>query len=116
VLSALDHDAVELRREAALGALGGVPLPCLRAIEAAGREPAELDDVRWRLAHGDTAGALAVVEGLLGAAAVLPDGALRDELHSAAERRITYGLYRAGLAGRGPLKILPSARRKVITG
>ena len=112
VLSALDHDPAELRREAALVALGGVPLPCLRAIDLAGREPAELDDVRGRLEHGDTAGALAVVEGLLGAAATLPDGALRDELDHAARRRVTYGLYRAGLAGRGPLKTLPSSRRR----
>jgi len=112
VLSALDHDPVELRREAALVALGGPPLPCLRAIDLAGREPAELDDVRGRLEHGDTAGALAVVEGLLGPAAALPDGALRDELHGAAERRLRYGLYRAGLAGRGPLKILPVSRRR----
>jgi len=112
VLSALDHDAVELRREAALVALGGLPLPCVRAIDLAGREPAELDDVRGRLDHGDTAGALAVVAGLLGAAAALPDGALRDELDCAAERRVTYGLYRAGLAGRGPLKTLPTTRRR----
>jgi hypothetical protein len=112
VLSALDHDPVELRREAALVALGGAPLPCLRAIDVAGRQPAELDDVRGRLEHGDTAGALAVVEGLLGAAAALPDGALRDELDSAAERRVTYGLYRAGLAGCGPLKTLPATHRR----
>jgi hypothetical protein len=112
VLSALDHDPVELRREAALIALGGEPLPCLRAIDLAGREPAELDDVRGRLEHGDTAGALAVVEGLLGAAAALPDGALRDELDRAAARRLVHGLYRAGLAGRGPLKTLPTALRR----
>jgi hypothetical protein len=112
VLSALDHDAGELRREAALVALGGMPLPCLRAIDLAGREPAELDDVRGRLQHGDTAGALAVVEGLLGAAAALPDGVLRDELDDAAARRVTHGLYRAGLAGRGPLKTLPATRRR----
>ncbi|WP_051808028.1 hypothetical protein [Actinoplanes subtropicus] len=112
VLSALDHDPAELRREAALVALGGKPLPCLRAIDLAAREPTELDAIRGRLDHGDTAGALAVVEGLLGAAAALPDGALRDELDRAAERRVTHGLYRAGLAGRGPLKTLPSSRRR----
>ena len=116
VLSAFDHDQEELRREATLVALGGSPLPCLRAIDASGRDPAELDDVRRRLDHGDTAGALAVVEGLLGREAALPDGALRDELDAAAERRVTYGLYRAGLAGRGPLKTLPASHRRVMTG
>lgn len=112
VLSALDHAADELRREATLAALGGTPMPCLRAIDAAGRDPAELDDVRARLDHGDTDGALAVVEGLLGREAALPDGALRDELAHAVARRLTYGLYRAGLAGRGPLKTLPASRRR----
>jgi hypothetical protein len=84
----------------------------LQAIDLDGREPAELDDVRGRLEHGDTAGALAVVEGLLGEAAALPDGPLRDELDWAAERRVVHGLYRAGLAGRGPLKTLPTTPRR----
>jgi hypothetical protein len=104
VLSALDHAPDELRREELLVALGGPPLPCLRAIDEVHRNPANLTDIRGLLDHGDTAGAVAAVEQLLGADAVLRDGALRDELESAAARRLTYGLYRAGLTGRGPLK------------
>jgi hypothetical protein len=104
VLSALDHTPDELRREELLVALGGPPLPCLRAIDEAHPNPANLTDIRGLLDHGDTAGAVAAVEQLLGADAVLRDGALRDELESAAARRLTYGLYRAGLTGRGPLK------------
>ncbi|NMO57317.1 hypothetical protein HH310_39870 [Actinoplanes sp. TBRC 11911] len=104
LLSALDHDPGELRREELLVALGGPPLPCLRAIDEAHRNPAGLADIRGLLDHGDTAGAVAAVERLLGADAVLREGPLRDELESAAARRVTYGLYRAGLAGRGPLK------------
>lgn len=98
-------------------ALGGPPLPCLGAIDRAHRAPNCLTGVRERLAHGDTAGALAVVEGLLGPGARLRDGALRDALEAAAERRITYGLYRAGLIGpgRAPLgtggRIGPEHRR-----
>ncbi|MFE7836128.1 hypothetical protein ACFU53_08730 [Streptomyces sp. NPDC057474] len=98
VLVALDHDPAELRREELLVELTGTPLPCLRAIDEAHRRPDCLTGVRERLDHGDIAGALAVVEGLLGPEAVLRDGALRDELESAAQRRIAYGLYRAGLA------------------
>ncbi|MFJ8537161.1 hypothetical protein [Streptomyces sp. NPDC093591] len=102
VLAPLDHDPAEIRREELLAALTGTPLPCLQAIDEAHRQPACLPDVRERLCHGDTAGALAVVEGLLGPDAVLRDGALRDELAAAARQRITYGLFRAGLAGPGP--------------
>ncbi|MFJ9579012.1 hypothetical protein ACIRQF_21875 [Streptomyces sp. NPDC101191] len=98
VLSPLDHEPAELRREELLVALGGPPLPCLRAIDATHRRPDALDGVRDRLAHGDTAGALAVVEGLLGPEAVLRDGPLRDALEDAARRRIAYGLYRTGLS------------------
>ncbi|MEU8033755.1 hypothetical protein AB0C13_34945 [Streptomyces sp. NPDC049099] len=101
VLAPLDHDPAELRREELLAALGGPPLPCLRAVDEAHRRPDCLAGVRERLDHGDTAGALAVVEGLLGPGAVLRDGPLRDELAAAAERRISYGLYRAGLMGSG---------------
>ncbi|MGW2253938.1 hypothetical protein ACWCXH_27650 [Kitasatospora sp. NPDC001660] len=99
VLAALDHDPEELRREELLVALGGPPLPCLRVIDLTHRRPAGLGGVRELLDHGDTAGALAIVEELLGPAAVLRDGPLRDELEAAAHRRIAYGLYRAGLAG-----------------
>jgi hypothetical protein len=107
VLAPLDHDPDEVRREELLAALGGTPMPCLRVIGRIHREPENLDDIRSRLDHGDTAGALAVVEDLIGPAALLREGALRDELEDAATRRITYGMYRAGLAGSGPLKYLP---------
>ncbi|WP_367325071.1 hypothetical protein [Streptomyces sp. HUAS ZL42] len=111
VLVPLDHDPAEIRREELLAALTGTPLPCLQAIDEAHRRPDCLVGVRERLVHGDTAGALAVVEGLLGPEAVLRDGALRDELEAAALRRITYGLYRAGLIGPGPDRIRPDRRR-----
>ncbi|MFI6932518.1 hypothetical protein [Streptomyces sp. NPDC050287] len=117
VLAALDHDPAELRREELLVALTGTPLPCLQAIDDAHRHPECLTDVRERLAHGDIAGALAVVEGLLGPDAVLRDGALRDELEAAARRRITYGLFRAGMIGPGPGHIgLYEERRRPSTG
>lgn len=102
VLAPLDHDPAEIRREELLVALTGNPLPCLRAIDEAHRRPHCLSGVRERLLHGDIAGALAVVEGLLGPDAVLRGGALRDELAAAAQRRITHGLFRAGLIGGGP--------------
>ncbi|MFG2781797.1 hypothetical protein ACGFY7_28600 [Streptomyces prunicolor] len=102
VLAPLDHDPAEIRREELLLALTGTPLPCLQAIDEAHRRPDCLTGVRDRLIHGDTAGALAVVEGLLGPGAVLRGGALRDELQAAAERRLRHGLFRAGLAEPGP--------------
>ncbi|MCX4572222.1 hypothetical protein OHB41_03280 [Streptomyces sp. NBC_01571] len=101
-LAPLDHDPDEIRREELLAALTGTPLPCLRAIDVAHRHPDCIAGVRERLDHGDTAGALTVVEDLLGPDALLRKGALRDELEAAARRRITYGLYRAGLIGPGP--------------
>lgn len=110
VLVPLDHDPAEIRREELLAALTGTPLACLRAIDQAHREPHCLTGVRERLDHGDTAGALAVVEGLLGPGAVLRSGALLDELEAAAQRRITYGLFRAGLAEPG-LRMGPGQRR-----
>ncbi|MEU1982004.1 hypothetical protein [Nocardia sp. NPDC019395] len=110
VLAALDHDPAEIRREELLVALTGTPLPCLQAIDRAHRHPDCLAGVRERLVHGDTAGALAVVEDLLGPGAVLRDGALRDELAASARRRITYGLFRAGLAGYGPPRIRSDRR------
>ncbi|MFE5793424.1 hypothetical protein ACFQ8C_12750 [Streptomyces sp. NPDC056503] len=102
VLVPLDHDPAELRREELLVALSGPPLPCLRAIDEAHRRPDCLTGVRERLAHGDTAGALAVVEALLGPGAALRDGPLRDALERAAERKVLHGLYRAGLRATGP--------------
>ncbi|MGY1579513.1 hypothetical protein [Streptomyces sp. MN13] len=101
-LTAVDHDPVELRREELLVALGGPALPCLRAIDAVHRSPEALPAVRERLRHGDVTGALAVVEGLLGPAAVLRDGPLRDELESAAARRVDHGLFRSGLVAVHP--------------
>ncbi|MFF6995320.1 hypothetical protein ACFY93_10225 [Streptomyces sp. NPDC008313] len=112
VLSALDHDPAEVRREELLAALTGTPLPCLQAIDRAHRRPDCLAGVRERLVHGDIAGALAVVEGLLGPGATLRGGALRDELEAAALRRITYGLFRAGLAGPGPARVGSVPRRR----
>ncbi|MFF2522671.1 hypothetical protein [Streptomyces liangshanensis] len=97
-LAAVDHDPAQLRREELLMAFGGPGLPCLRAIDAVHRDPEALPAVRERLGHGDIAGALAVVEGLLGPGAILRDGPLREELESAAARRIDHGLFRAGLA------------------
>ncbi|QHC30496.1 hypothetical protein [Streptomyces sp. HF10] len=102
VLTAIDHHPAELRREELLVALGGPALPCLRAIDAVHRSPEALPAVRERLGHGDVVGALAVVEGLLGPAAVLRDGPLREELESAAARRVDHGLFRAGLVAVHP--------------
>ncbi|WP_405806851.1 hypothetical protein [Streptomyces sp. NBC_01187] len=102
VLTAIDHGPAQLRREALLVALGGPGLPCLRAIDAVHRNPEALPAVRERLGHGDVAGALAVVEGLLGPGAVLRDGPLREELESAAARRIDHGLLRSGLVDAHP--------------
>ncbi|QVI24915.1 hypothetical protein KHQ06_15705 [Nocardia tengchongensis] len=98
VLAALDHDPAEIRREELLVALTGTPLPCLQAIDRAYRQPDDISGVRERLAHGDVAGALAVVDGLVGPGAALRSGALLDELEAAAQRRITYGLFRSGLS------------------
>ncbi|TXS39834.1 hypothetical protein [Streptomyces sp. OR43] len=111
VLVPLDHDPAELRREELLAALTGTPMPCLQAIDEAHRRPDCLTGVRERLDHGDIEGALAVVEGLLGPGAVLRGGPLRDELETAARRRIDYGLFRADLAGSGPRHPLPEHRR-----
>ncbi|MFE1345948.1 hypothetical protein [Streptomyces sp. NPDC058757] len=105
VLVPLDHDPAELRREELLVALGGTPLPCLRAIDTAHRRPDSLTGIRERLAHGDTAGALAAVEALLGPGAALCDGPLREALERAAERKVLHGLYRTGLRATGPADV-----------
>ncbi|GII77464.1 hypothetical protein Sru01_24460 [Sphaerisporangium rufum] len=103
VLVALDHDPAEIRREELLAELTGTPLPCLRLIGEAHRSPECLSEVRARLEHGDAAGARATVDALLGRAARLPDGPLRDVLDGEGRRLIDHGLFRAGLgAGRGP--------------
>ncbi|MET7302210.1 hypothetical protein [Embleya sp. NPDC005575] len=111
VLAPLDHDPAEIRREELLVALTGTPLPCLQVIDEAHRRPNCLAGVRERLDHGDTAGALAVVEGLLGPDALLRGGPLRDELEAAALRRVTYGLFRAGLIDPGAGRIHTNHRR-----
>ncbi|MEV0333880.1 hypothetical protein [Nocardia sp. NPDC050717] len=116
VLSALDHDPAEIRREELLVALTGTPLPCLQVIDAAHRRPDWLTGVRERLDHGDTAGALALVEGLLGTEAVLRDGPLREALDATVRQRITYGMFRASLPAPGrngpPLPPRPGDRRR----
>ncbi|MYX01708.1 MULTISPECIES: hypothetical protein [unclassified Streptomyces] len=112
-LAPLDHDPAEIRREELLVALTGTPLPCLQAVDEAHRRPDCLTGVRERLDHGDIAGALTVVEGLLGPEAVLREGPLRDELEAAARRRITYGLFRADVLGPGPIRRRRDPRRIV---
>ncbi|MEV3929708.1 MULTISPECIES: hypothetical protein [unclassified Streptomyces] len=107
VLAPLDHDPAEVRREELLAALTGTPLPCLQVIDAAHRSPEWLTDVCDRLAHGDSAGALARIESTLGAGALLRDGELRDALHQAARRRVGHGLFRSGLTGGGPRRQEP---------
>ena len=102
VLRPLDHDPDEIRREELLAALTGTPLPCLQVIDMAHRRPDCLTDVRDRLAHGDSAGALARIESMLGTEARLRDGDLRDLLHDAARERVRHGLFRAGLADPRP--------------
>jgi hypothetical protein len=114
VLVPLDHEPDEIRREELLVALGGPAMPCLQTIDEAHRRPEDLVDVRARLDHGDTAGALAAVEGLLGPDVLLRSGALRDELESAVHRQVAHGLYRAGLAGFGPPPSTRDARRRDI--
>ncbi|MGW5918131.1 hypothetical protein ACWFPY_04000 [Nocardia fluminea] len=101
VLTALDHDPTEIRREELLVALTGTPIPCLQAIDRSLREPDSLIAVCDRLNHGDIDGALTIVEAELGADAVLRDGPLRDALEAAVRQRITYGLFRAGLPAPG---------------
>ncbi|MEU2062499.1 hypothetical protein [Streptomyces sp. NPDC013455] len=102
VLTAIDHDPAELRREELLVALGGPALPCVRAIDAVHRSPEALPAVRERLRHGDIAGTLDVVQRLLGPGAVLPDGPLRQALESAATRRVDHGRFRSGLVSVHP--------------
>ncbi|PKV81199.1 hypothetical protein [Nocardia fluminea] len=101
VLTALDHDPTEIRREELLVALTGTPMPCLQAIDRSLREPDSLVAVCDRLDHGDIDGALTIVEAELGTDAVLRDGPLRDALEAAVRQRITYGFFRAGLPAPG---------------
>ncbi|ONI87080.1 hypothetical protein ALI144C_10340 [Actinosynnema sp. ALI-1.44] len=112
VLVPLDHDADEIRREELLVALGGPALPCLRVIDETHRNPEDLVDVRARLHHGDTAGAFAAVEELLGQDVLLRNGALRDELETAVRRQVAHGLYRAGIVWLGPAPPVRRPRRR----
>ena len=107
VLAAWGHSPAEIRRAELLVALSGTPLPCLRAIDLAHRRPDCLAGVRERLHHADVAGALAVVENLLGPDARLRAGALRGELEAAARRETDYRRFRAGLTE----SALPATRR-----
>ncbi|MQY20916.1 hypothetical protein [Nocardia macrotermitis] len=102
ILTALDHSPDEIRREELLVALSGTPLPCLQVIDRAHRRPDCLAGVRERLTHGDVAGALAIVENLLGRQAKLRAGPLRDELEAAARREIVYRRFRAGQTAPAP--------------
>lgn len=96
VLSALDHDRDEIRREEMLASLTGTPLPCLQAIDRAHRRPDCLAGVRERLDFGDIDGALAIVERLLGPEATLRNGPLRDAVERTRAQQEIYDAYRAG--------------------
>ncbi|MBS9372342.1 hypothetical protein GON09_001306 [Rhodococcus sp. B50] len=109
VLTALDHDPAEIRREKLLAQLGGTPLSCLHVIDQVHRRPDCLPGVRERLDHGDAAGALAIVEGLLGPDAVFRDGPLLDELRASVDRRSTYERYIAE-----PVEPPPPARPRTL--
>ncbi|MCF2437095.1 hypothetical protein LV779_35760 [Streptomyces thinghirensis] len=65
MLAALHHDPAEIRREGDAGRVTGTPLPCLQVIDEAHRRPSVSPTSAQRLNHGDTTGALAVVEALL---------------------------------------------------
>ncbi|MFK0195923.1 hypothetical protein [Kitasatospora sp. NPDC090308] len=109
VLVPLDHAPEQLRREEALVAFGGPPLPCLRAIDRAHRQPEDLDSIRQRLLHGDRAGALAAVRRLLGAEAVLREGPLAETLDGDVHRRLAGSLYAAGFErGHGRFDTAPA--------
>ncbi|MFD7732108.1 hypothetical protein ACFV6F_17175 [Kitasatospora phosalacinea] len=97
VLVPLDHDPEQLRLEEALAELGGPPLPCLRAIDRAHRQPEDLDAIQQRLLHGDRAGALAAVHRLIGPEAVLRHGPLAEALDDDLQRRLVHSLHAAGL-------------------
>ncbi|MFJ5230827.1 hypothetical protein ACIQBJ_13150 [Kitasatospora sp. NPDC088391] len=97
LLVPLDHPPEQLRREEVLVALGGTPLPCLRAIDRAHRTPESLDAIRQRLLHGDRPGALAAVRQLLGEQGVPREGPLAEALRTDSRRRVDHGLYANGL-------------------
>ncbi|MFD8478657.1 hypothetical protein [Kitasatospora sp. NPDC059673] len=102
-LTALDHPPEQLRREELLLAFGGPPLPCLRTIDRAHRQPDDLDAIMQRLLHGDRTGALTAVRQLIGEDAPLLPGALADRLAEDDDQRLVAALHRAGLGpGRRP--------------
>ncbi|RPF30105.1 hypothetical protein EDD96_6667 [Streptomyces sp. Ag109_G2-6] len=113
VLTAVDHEPAQLAREELLMALGGPGLPCLRAVDSVHRSPEALPAVRERLGHGDVAGALAVVESLLGPGAMLREGPLREALEAAVAGRLEDGRFRAGLVAVHPAALVAdgSSRR-----
>ncbi|WP_045742232.1 hypothetical protein [Actinoplanes rectilineatus] len=110
VLTPLDHTDAELQREELLAAFGGPPLACLRAIDEATRDEEFLDHIRGRLDHGDHAGAMAVLDDLVGPAARAAGDELLAELTTAADRLIAHGLFRSGMAGIVPLPPLRDPR------
>lgn len=105
VLSALDHDRDEIRREEMLASLTGTPLPCLQAIDRAHRRPDCLAGVQERLDFGDIDGALRIVEELLGPETILRNGPLRDAVERARTQQEIYDAYRTGLIDPVPQSI-----------
>ncbi|OUC79752.1 hypothetical protein CA982_07315 [Gordonia lacunae] len=105
VLSALDHDRDEVRREQMLASLTGTPLACLQAIDRAHRRPDCLSGVQERLDFGDIDGALAIVERLLGPDAILRNGPLRDAVETTRAQQEIYDAYRAGVIDPVPQSI-----------
>ncbi|MET9200184.1 hypothetical protein [Gordonia sp. NPDC003585] len=103
VLSALDHDPDEIRREELLTALTGTPVPCLQAIDRAHRRPDCLTGVSERLDHGDVEGAMEIVTDLLGAESRLRSGPLDDALRIFSDQRDRYEAYRSGTEDAVPL-------------
>nr|WP_035717731.1 hypothetical protein [Gordonia terrae] len=116
VLSALDHDRDEIRREGMLASLTGTPLPCLEAIDRAHRRPDCLTGVQERLDFGDIDGALAIVEHLLGPEAILRNGPLRDAVERARAQLETHDAYRAGVIDPVPQPTPGGPRRRGHTG
>lgn len=116
VLSALDHDREEIRREEMLTSLSGTPLPCLQAIDNAHRRPDSLVGVQERLDFGDIDGALTIVEHLLGPEATLRNGPLRDAVERARTQREIYDAYRSGVIDPVPQPIPGNHRKRGNTG
>ena len=116
VLSALDHDGDEVRREGMLESLTGTPLPCLQAIDRVHRRPDCLAGVQERLDFGDIDGALAIVEGLLGPEAALRSGPLRDAVEGARTQLQMYDAYRAGLIDPAPQPVFGNHHKRGRTG